>query len=104
MRKYAKLFNEVCAMIERKKYLEKLISKKENGLVKVITGIRRCGKSYLLFNIYKDYLKSKIAQQFQDKDQILSSTSDDYMPVYQHRHRQSQKTPTAQKTSSIQFP
>ncbi|MBR4100008.1 MAG: ATP-binding protein [Clostridia bacterium] len=45
-------------MIERKKYLEKLISKKENGLVKVITGIRRCGKSYLLFNIYKYYLRS----------------------------------------------
>lgn len=45
-------------MIERKKYLEKLISKKENGLVKVITGIRRSGKSYLLFNIYKRYLKS----------------------------------------------
>lgn len=45
-------------MIERKKYLDLLISKKENGLVKVITGIRRCGKSYLLFNIYKDYLKS----------------------------------------------
>lgn len=35
MRKYAKLFDEVSAMIERKKYLEKLISKKENGLVKV---------------------------------------------------------------------
>lgn len=45
-------------MIERRKYLERLITKKENGLVKVITGIRRCGKSYLLFNIYKDYLKS----------------------------------------------
>lgn len=45
-------------MIERKKYLERLISKKENGLVKIITGIRRCGKSYLLFNIYKNYLKS----------------------------------------------
>ena len=45
-------------MIERKKYLERLIAKKENGLVKVITGIRRCGKSYLLFNIYKNYLKS----------------------------------------------
>lgn len=45
-------------MIERKKYLERLISKKDNGLVKVITGIRRCGKSYLLFNIYKSYLKS----------------------------------------------
>lgn len=45
-------------MIKRKKYLDKLISRKQNGLVKVITGIRRCGKSYLLFNIYKDYLKS----------------------------------------------
>lgn len=45
-------------MIERKKYLERLVSKKKNGLVKVITGIRRCGKSYLLFNIYKNYLKS----------------------------------------------
>jgi len=31
-------------MIERKKYLERLITRKENGLVKVITGIRRCGK------------------------------------------------------------
>ena len=45
-------------MIERKQYLNQLISKKENGLIKVITGIRRCGKSYLLFNIYRDYLLS----------------------------------------------
>ena len=45
-------------MIDRKQYLDKLIKKKENGLVKVITGIRRCGKSYLLFNIYYNYLKS----------------------------------------------
>ncbi len=45
-------------MIERPKYLDKLISKRRNGLVKVVTGIRRCGKSYLLFNIYKDYLNS----------------------------------------------
>ena len=45
-------------MIERKKYLSELISKKENGMIKVITGIRRCGKSYLLFNIYHEYLKS----------------------------------------------
>ena len=44
--------------IERKKYLEKLIAKKENGLVKVITGVRRCGKSYLLFEIFRDYLIS----------------------------------------------
>lgn len=46
-------------MIERKKYLDKLINRKDNGMVKVITGIRPCGKSYLLFNIYKDHLKSQ---------------------------------------------
>lgn len=45
-------------MIERKKYLERLVQSKGNGLVKVITGIRRSGKSYLLFQIYRDYLKS----------------------------------------------
>lgn len=45
-------------MIERKRYLDKLIEKKGNGLVKVITGIRRCGKSFLLFRIYKEYLRS----------------------------------------------
>ena len=45
-------------MIERKQYLDQLISKKENGLIKVITGIRRCGKSYLLFEIYHQYLNS----------------------------------------------
>ena len=46
-------------MIERKKYLDKLISRKQNGLVKVITGIRRCGKSYLLFNIFQRYLQQQ---------------------------------------------
>ncbi len=45
-------------MIERNYYLNKLISKKENGYIKVITGIRRCGKSILLFELYKDYLMS----------------------------------------------
>lgn len=45
-------------VIKRDKYLNKLIAKKENGLIKVITGIRRCGKSYLLFNLYHEYLNS----------------------------------------------
>ena len=45
-------------IIDRPRYLEKLISKKENGLVKIITGNRRCGKSYLLFKIYHNYLVS----------------------------------------------
>ncbi|MCD8309274.1 MAG: ATP-binding protein [Clostridia bacterium] len=42
--------------IQRKLYLDKLIKKKGNGLIKVITGLRRSGKSYLLFNIFKKHL------------------------------------------------
>ncbi len=45
-------------IIQRKHYLDKLISKKENGLIKVITGICRCGKSFLLFELYHAYLNS----------------------------------------------
>lgn len=43
-------------MIERKKYLDELIKNKNNGFPKVITGIRRCGKSYLLKEIFTNYL------------------------------------------------
>ena len=46
-------------MINRMQYLNKLIKKEHNGLIKVITGIRRCGKSYLLFNIFYNYLISQ---------------------------------------------
>ena len=42
--------------IRRDIYLNKLISKKHNGLIKVVTGMRRCGKSYLLFNLFKEFL------------------------------------------------
>ena len=42
--------------IERNEYLNQLILRKNNGMIKVITGIRRCGKSFLLFNIFKKYL------------------------------------------------
>ena len=42
--------------IQRDRYLQKLIRRRENGMVKVITGIRRCGKSYLLFELYRQYL------------------------------------------------
>lgn len=45
--------------IERATYLNQLIESQNNGLIKIITGIRRCGKSYLLFNIFYDYLISK---------------------------------------------
>lgn len=42
--------------IRRDVYLNKLIMKKHNRLIKIITGIRRCGKSYLLFNLFRDHL------------------------------------------------
>jgi predicted AAA+ superfamily ATPase len=44
--------------IERKKYLDELASLRNNGMIKVITGMRRCGKSYLLFEIFASYLES----------------------------------------------
>lgn len=44
--------------IKRDLYLKKLINRRENGMIKVITGIRRCGKSYLLDPLYKNYLLS----------------------------------------------
>ena len=42
--------------MERKMYLDKLIRRKNNGMIKVITGIRRCGKTYLLFELFYNYL------------------------------------------------
>lgn len=60
-------------MIKRDYYLNKLINSKENGLVKIITGIRRCGKSYLLFNIYYDYLINNGV----DKDHIITLALDE---------------------------
>lgn len=45
--------------IKRQQYLDQLIASQRNGLVKIITGIRRCGKSYLLFKLFHDYLNSQ---------------------------------------------
>ena len=62
-------------MIERPRYLSKLISKKQNGLIKIITGNRRCGKSYLLFNIYHEYLNSIGVQDSQIIELALDETA-----------------------------
>lgn len=44
-------------LIQRQQYLDKLIKKKNNGRVKIVTGLRRCGKSFLLFELYAKYLR-----------------------------------------------
>ncbi|AJQ45547.1 ATPase [Ureaplasma diversum] len=59
-------------IIKRDYYLKQLIDKKGNGRVKIIIGIRRCDKSYLLFNLYKDYL---LANKIND-DQIITIVLD----------------------------
>ena len=43
-------------IFERKKYLNELIAGRENWLVKIVTGVRRCGKSFLLFDIWHNWL------------------------------------------------
>ena len=59
--------------IKRDVYLNKLIRKENNGLIKVITGVRRCGKSYLLFNLFYNYLIEKGI----DEDHIIEVALDD---------------------------
>ena len=49
--------------IKRDKYLNDLINRMNNGMIKVVTGIRRSGKSYLLFNIFKKYLLEQGVQE-----------------------------------------
>lgn len=60
-------------VIERNEYLDKIIRHKNNGLIKVITGMRRVGKSYLLFNLYYDYLINNGI----DKNHIITYALDD---------------------------
>ena len=64
-------------MIPRDNYLQKLIDRMNDGMIKVVTGIRRCGKSYLLFDIFYNYL----VQNGVDKEHIISLQLDDRMNI-----------------------
>lgn len=59
-------------IVERKEYLEKLIAWKDKKLIKIVTGVRRCGKSILL-EIYQNYLK----QHNVEKEQIIAINFED---------------------------
>ena len=60
--------------IKRDIYLNRLIKHKNNGMVKIITGVRRCGKSYLLSKMFRDHLLSSGVQE----DHIIFLALDDY--------------------------
>ena len=62
-------------IIKRDYYLNQLIDGMHNGMVKIITGIRRCGKSFLLFELFSDYLKSHGV----DDSHIIKLNLDDYL-------------------------
>lgn len=59
--------------IKRDTYLQRLIDREQNGLIKIITGIRRCGKSYILNNLFYKYLKEKGVKD----DHIIKVALDD---------------------------
>ena len=59
--------------IKRDIYLERLIRREKNGLIKVVTGVRRCGKSYLLFNLFHNHL----LEQGVKEDHIIEIALDD---------------------------
>ena len=60
--------------IKRDLYLNKLIQHKKNGMVKIITGVRRSGKSYLLFRLFRDYL----FENGVNENHIISLALDDF--------------------------
>ena len=59
--------------IKRDIYLDRLIRREKNGLIKIVTGVRRCGKSYLLFNLFHNYLLDKGVKE----DHIIEIALDD---------------------------
>ena len=59
--------------IKRDIYLNRLIQREKNGLIKVVTGVRRCGKSYLLFTLFHNYLLDKGVKE----DHIIEIALDD---------------------------
>lgn len=64
----------IMAIIKRDTYLSELISLRENGMIKVVTGMRRCGKSYLLFELFVSYLM----QQGVPSDHIIRIDLEDF--------------------------
>ena len=59
---------------KRERYISSLLERRNNGLIKIVTGVRRCGKSYLLFNLFK----RKLMDLGVHEDHIIALALDDY--------------------------
>lgn len=68
--------------IKRDYYLQQLVSKKQNGMIKIVTGLRRSGKSYLLFRLFYEELK----KQGIDENHIIKIPLDD-LEYYEYRDK-----------------
>ena len=85
------------AIIDRKLYLDQLINKKQNGLIKIITGIRRCGKSFLLFNLFYNHLiksgvkESNIISLILDDDKNRKYRNPDNLSEYLYSWKKTKK-------------
>ncbi len=85
------------AIIDRKLYLDQLINKKQNGLIKIITGIRRCGKIFLLFNLFYNYLiksgvkESNIISLILDDDKNRKYRDPDNLSKYLYSRKKTKK-------------
>lgn len=86
--------------IERNRYLQQLIDRKENGLIKIITGIRRCGKSFLLFELFYDYL---LREGVRPEQIITIALDDDTQLEYQDASKLSEYIRSKITDSSKQY-
>ena len=88
--------------INRDVYLERLIVRKHNGFIKVITGIRRCGKSYLLNTLFYNHLKSENIAE----DHIIKFAFDTAQDLIKNRRRPyySRQRKGRPKSRSFQVP
>ena len=80
--------------IKRDKYLEDLKDRMHNGMIKVVTGIRRCGKSYLIFNIFREYLLNEgideqhiIEMEFDKKENVKYRNPDELLKFVKDRNK-----------------
>jgi predicted AAA+ superfamily ATPase len=73
--------------IRREAYLNQLIERRDNGMIKVVTGIRRCGKSYLLFTIFKRYLlESGVPEDHIIEIALDGIENEELLPLYHGCH------------------